>query len=76
MRATSTGQVAIRLAQTHDTIKDVADLPRDFIDDLTAFFSDYNKLHDKKFECVGIFGSKKAQRLLKAAEQVFAGQRK
>ena len=63
-------------AQTHEKVKDVADLPHHFIDDLTAFFSDYNKLHDKKFECMGVFGPKKAQRLLEAAEKVFAGSKK
>ncbi|MDP9012314.1 MAG: inorganic diphosphatase [Pseudomonadota bacterium] len=63
-------------AQTHDEVKDVSDLPKRFIDDLTEFFHDYNKLHDKKFECLGILGPTKARRLLKKAQKLFEKQDK
>ena len=58
-------------AQTHDKVRTVADLPTHFVDDLTGFFSDYNKLHDKQFDCLGVSGPKKAHRLLKAAGDAY-----
>ncbi|GAC1497808.1 MAG: inorganic diphosphatase [Steroidobacteraceae bacterium] len=58
-------------AKTHEKVEEIADLSDHFIDDITAFFSDYNKLHGKKFECLGVSGPKKAKRALKIAMDAY-----
>lgn len=54
-----------RHARTHEGIKTLDQLRPHTIEDITHFFVDYNKLHDKKFEPLAQHGPGRAQRLVK-----------
>jgi hypothetical protein len=41
------------------------------LEDITAFFIDYNKLHDKKFEPLGSHGPRRGEKLVKRGEAAY-----
>jgi inorganic pyrophosphatase len=51
-------------ARTHEGVKALAELRPHTLDDIKAFFVDYNKLHDKKFDVLGEHGPKRAVKLV------------
>jgi inorganic pyrophosphatase len=51
-------------ARTHAGVKSFAQLRPHALDDIKAFFVDYNKLHDKKFDVIGEHGAKRAAKLV------------
>ena len=54
-----------RHARTHEGIKTLDQLRPHTLEDITAFFVDYNKLHGKKFEPVGQHGPHRGAKLVK-----------
>lgn len=52
-------------ARTHEGVKTLAELRPHTLDDIKAFFVDYNKLHDKKFEPVAEHGPRRATKIVK-----------
>lgn len=62
-------------ARTHEGIKRLGELPPHTVKDIKAFFIDYNKLHEKKFEPLGRPGPRRAQRLVKQGMEAFKKQR-
>jgi inorganic pyrophosphatase len=60
-----------RHARTHDGVKTLAQLRPHMLDDIKAFFVDYNKLHDKKFEVLGEYGPKQAVKCVAQGESAF-----
>jgi inorganic pyrophosphatase len=60
-------------ARTHDGAKTLAELPAHVLDDIKAFFVDYNRLHDKKFVPTAEQGPHRAT---KAVKQGMAAYRK
>jgi inorganic pyrophosphatase len=63
-------------AQTHQGVKDLSDLRPHLLDEIKAFFVDYNKLRDRKFKPDGDAGPHKARALIKAGMKAFAKQRR
>ncbi len=60
-----------RHARTHEGIKTLDQLRPHTLDDITAFFIDYNKLHDKKFEPLGTHGPRRGAKLVKRGEGAY-----
>jgi inorganic pyrophosphatase len=52
-------------ARTHEGIKRLSQLRSHTLEDIKAFFVDYNRLHDKKFQISGVHGPKRAALLVK-----------
>jgi inorganic pyrophosphatase len=63
-------------ARTHDGIKKIDQLRPQTLEDIKAFFVDYNKLHGKKFEPVAEHGPRRAARLIKMGMGAFKKKRK
>ena len=63
-------------ARTHDGEKSLKDLRPHLVDEITAFFVDYNRLHDKKFRPLHNGGTHSALDLVKAGQLRFAHPRK
>lgn len=53
-------------SRTHEAAKSLKDLRPRLMDEITQFFVDYNKLHDKKFRPLGDHGPHKALDLVAA----------
>lgn len=58
-------------ARTHEGIKRLSQLRSHTLDDIEAFFIEYNKLHDKQFEVLGQNGPKRAVKLVKKGEATY-----
>jgi inorganic pyrophosphatase len=58
-------------ARTHEGIKSIDQLRPQTLEDIKAFFVDYNKLHDKKFKPVGEHGPRRANKLIKMGMKGF-----
>ena len=52
-------------ARTHDGLQTLKQLPPHMLDDIKAFFVDYNKLHGKQFKTRGEHGPGRAAKLVK-----------
>jgi inorganic pyrophosphatase len=50
---------------THSNVKELEQLNRTFLEEVEAFFVNYQKEHGKKFKVLGIGDSKEAFRLLR-----------
>lgn len=61
-------------ARTHEGIKTLDQLRPHTLEDITAFFVDYNKLHDKKFEPVGRHGPRRGAKLVKQGAAAYKAQ--
>jgi inorganic pyrophosphatase len=60
-----------RHARTHDGINRLSQLRPHTLDDIEAFFVDYNKLHDKQFQVLGKHGPKRATKLIRKGESAY-----
>jgi inorganic pyrophosphatase len=58
-------------ARTHEGINRLAQLRSHTLDDIKAFFVDYNKLHDKQFQVLADHGPKRASRLIRRGESAY-----
>ena len=63
-------------AQTHQTVNSLHDLRPHLLDEIKAFFIDYNKLRDRKFKPEHDAGPKRAQRIVKAGVKAFDSARR
>jgi inorganic pyrophosphatase len=59
-------------ARTHEGVKTLGQLRPHTLDDIKAFFIDYNRLHDKKFAVLGEHGPNRAAKCVTRGETVFA----
>lgn len=57
-------------ARAHDGARELGDLGPNVLKDIKGFFADYNRLFDKKFECLKDVGPKAAARLIKDAKKL------
>ncbi|MFZ5672215.1 MAG: inorganic diphosphatase [Pseudomonadota bacterium] len=62
-------------ARVHDSARRLSDLGPHILEDIKGFFTNYNRLFDKKFECIGDVGPKGARRLVKKARHLFLEKR-
>jgi inorganic pyrophosphatase len=60
-----------RHARTHEGVKTLDDLRPHTLEDITEFFVDYNRLHDKKFEPLGSHGPRRGEKLVKRGEAAY-----
>jgi inorganic pyrophosphatase len=51
-------------ARTHEGVKSLQQLRPHTLDDIKAFFEDYNRLHDKRFEVLDQHGPQRAEKLI------------
>jgi len=58
-------------ARVHESARSLDDLRPHVLEDIKSFFTDYNELFDKKFECIKDVGPKGAARLIKEAQKLF-----
>jgi len=58
-------------ARVHESARRLDDLGPHVLKDIKEFFTNYNKLFDKKFECIKDVGPKRAARLIKDAQKLF-----
>jgi inorganic pyrophosphatase len=58
-------------ARTHEGIKSIDQLRPQTLEDIKAFFVDYNRLRDKKFKPVGEHGRRRATKLVKIGMDAF-----
>ncbi len=63
-------------AQTHQKLKDFSDLRPHLLDEIKAFFVEYNRLRDRKFKPRHDTGPRKARALVEAGIKNFAKARK
>jgi inorganic pyrophosphatase len=63
-------------AQTHAAAKSLNDLRPHLLDEIKAFFVDYNKLRNRKFKPKQDVGPRKARKLLKVGRKAFAQRQK
>ena len=59
-------------ARTHEGVKTLHQLRPHTLDDIKAFFVDYNRLHDKRFEISGEHGPTRAAKLVKKGAAAYA----
>jgi inorganic pyrophosphatase len=59
-------------ARTHDHVHSVKDLPSHLLDEIMAFFVNYNELHNKKFRPLDNGGPQKALEMVQAGRAQFA----
>jgi inorganic pyrophosphatase len=59
-------------ARTHEGVNTLQQLRPHTLDDIKAFFIDYNRLHDKRFEVGGEHGPGRAAKLVKKGESAYA----
>jgi len=52
-------------ARTHEGVRRFEQLRPHTLEDIKAFFVEYNKLHDKRFQVLGIHGPNRAAKLVK-----------
>ena len=62
-------------ARVHDSARTIDDLGPHVLRDIKGFFTHYNELFDKKFECLKDVGPKGAARLIKNAQKLFRKKR-
>jgi inorganic pyrophosphatase len=52
-------------SHTHSEIKSISDLDRELLKEIKDFFVSYNRVRGKKFKSLGVYGRKRANRLIK-----------
>jgi inorganic pyrophosphatase len=65
-----------RHARAHNTVKTLRELPPPTMRDIEAFFVDYNRLDDKKFDPLGVHGPRRAAKLVSQGIAAFKKQRR
>jgi inorganic pyrophosphatase len=63
-------------AQTHQDEKSLKDLRPHLLDEIIAFFVEYNELRDRQFRKTGLCGPHKAAKLVEAARKGFRKKRR
>ena len=58
---------------THSNVKDLDDLNKNLLDEMSKFFENYHQGKGKSFKVLGQKGAKAAMKLLKKAQRVKAG---
>ncbi len=58
-------------ARVHDSARNLEGLGPNVLKDIKAFFADYNRLFDKRFDCLKDVGPREAARLIKDAQKLF-----
>ncbi len=58
-------------AQTHQNVKSLADLRPHLVDEIKAFFVEYNRLRGRKFKPLAFSGPDKSRKLIKSGMDVF-----
>ena len=58
-------------AQTHENVQSLQDLRPHLVDEIEAFFVDYNRLRGRKFKALALGGSAKSQKLIEAGIRAF-----
>ena len=58
-------------ARTHEGVKSLHQLRPHTLDDITGFFEDYNRLHDKRFEVRSQHGPRRAETLVKKGAALY-----
>jgi inorganic pyrophosphatase len=58
-------------ARTHEGIKSIDQLRPQTLEDIEAFFVDYNKLHEKKFKPLGKHGPRRAHKLIELGRDAY-----
>jgi inorganic pyrophosphatase len=62
-------------AQTHENVQNLKDLRPHLLNEITAFFIEYNQLRKRKFKPLGDLKPRKALKLVKAGMAAFAKQK-
>ena len=62
-------------ARTHEDVRSLKDLRPHLLEEITAFFIDYNRLHDKEFKPLKHSGRHRARELVEAGQALFAKRR-
>jgi inorganic pyrophosphatase len=60
-------------SHTHGEIKELTDLSRNLLDEITHFFKSYNEVKGKRFEMLHQRGAKAAEKLIHQGEKAFEG---
>jgi inorganic pyrophosphatase len=63
-------------AQTHQDTHNLSDLRPHLVEEIKAFFIDYNKLRNRKFKPMGDAGPRRAHELFEAGRKAFARKHK
>lgn len=58
-------------AHSHADEKSLKDLKPQLVDEITAFFRDYNRQHGREFRSTGVGGPRRASRILRDGEKRF-----
>ena len=58
-------------AQTHQNVKSLEDLRPHLLDEIKAFFIDYNRLRGRKFKSLALSGPSKSRKLIKSGMAAF-----
>ena len=58
-------------ARVHSNVETLRDLPDALLRDLTAFFVDFNRLDNKKFDPIAMHGPRRAEKLVKKGVAAF-----
>ena len=58
-------------AQTHENVKSLEDLRPHMIDEIKAFFVEYNRLRGRKFKPVALVGPGKSRKLIESGMKAF-----
>jgi inorganic pyrophosphatase len=61
-------------AQTHENVKSLEDLRPHLLDEIKAFFIDYNRLRSRKFKPLALSGPGKSKKLIKSGMEAFKKQ--
>jgi inorganic pyrophosphatase len=61
-------------ARTHEGVKSLKQLRSHTLEDIKAFFVDYNRLHDKQFDIQAEHGPSRASKIIKKGEATHAKQ--
>lgn len=63
-------------ARTHNEARSLEDLPPHLLEEITAFFEDYNRLHGKKFRAIKNGGGQTASKLVEEGQARFTKSRR
>src|SRR5262252_4682084 len=58
-------------AQAHENVRSLQDLRPHLVDEIKAFFIDYNRLRGRKFKTLALGGPRKSQKLIEAGIRAF-----
>ena len=62
-------------AETHENVKSLEDLRPHLLDEIKAFFIEYNRLRGRKFKPKGLVGPSESQKLIEFGMEALGKQR-